>query len=70
MLKVFTIPDMMCNNCVMHLEAMEDELPGVKEARAALSKHSLSVEYDEQIISPQEIAEWVNGQGYSIKMIE
>ena len=35
MKKIFRVPDMECPNCAMHLEGLEDELPGVKRVAAS-----------------------------------
>ena len=47
MKKVFTVRDMECPNCAMHLEGLEDELPGIKSISASYKKQSMEVEFDE-----------------------
>jgi copper chaperone CopZ len=58
---------MMCNNCVMHLEAMEDELKGIRQAKASLARHSLQVDFDEQMVDEAHIRQWIVAKGYSVE---
>ena len=60
----FRVPDMECPNCAMHLEALEDELPGIQFISASYQKLSLEVEYDEEKISVREILAAANEIGY------
>jgi copper chaperone CopZ len=67
MKKKYTIPDMHCPNCVMHLEALEDELPGIKRVNASYVHQRLEVEYDEGQVSEMQIIDCVKKKGYTIK---
>jgi copper chaperone CopZ len=62
---VFRITDMHCPNCAMHLDALEDELPGIKAASASYTKGTLVVEYDENKITEAEIREAIHEKGYT-----
>ncbi len=64
MKKVFRVPDMECPNCAMHLEALEDELPGVKYIAASYRKMSMEVDFDETKLSVAEIIAAANAIGY------
>lgn len=64
--KVFQIPDMHCSSCVMRLEAIEDELEGVRSARASYQKARMEVEYDEALISLPEIIAAIQEKGYQV----
>jgi copper chaperone CopZ len=66
MKKEYLIPDMMCNNCVMHLENLEVELAGVSKAQANLAKHLLKVEFDPQLIEETAIQAAIQSKGYTI----
>ena len=44
--KTFKIPDMTCTNCAMKIEALEDDLDGVKEINASYHKLEMVIEYD------------------------
>jgi copper chaperone CopZ len=60
----FKILDMHCSNCVMTLEGIEDELPGIKWIKASYHHQNMEVEYDESLITYQEIVAAVQGKGY------
>ena len=64
MKKTFRVPDMMCPNCAMHLEGLEDELPGVKRINASYKKLTMEVEFDEKLVSEPEIIAAANAIGY------
>jgi len=60
----FRVPDLECPNCVMHLEGLEDELPGIKRINASYKKQSMEVEFDETKVSVQQIVAAANKLGY------
>ncbi len=62
----YTIPNMSCPACVMHLEALEDELDGVKAVHANYKKQRMDVDFDEGRISDQQIRRAVAKLGYQI----
>jgi copper ion binding protein len=62
--KTFRIPDMHCTNCVMRVESIEDELPGVKEVNASYHKLNMVVEFDETQVSAEQIIAAVKKKGY------
>jgi copper chaperone CopZ len=64
MKKIFRVPDMQCPNCAMHLEGLEDELPGVKRISASYKKLVMEVEFDEAKVSVDQIVAAANGLGY------
>jgi copper chaperone CopZ len=64
MKKIFRVPDMECPNCAMHLEGLEDELPGVKYISASYKKQVMEVEFDETKLSVEEIIAAANALGY------
>ena len=47
MKKIFNVPDMTCPNCAMHLEGLEDEIPGVNRITASYKKLVMEVEFDD-----------------------
>ncbi len=61
---VFRVPDMQCPNCAMHLEGLEDDLPGVKRVSASYKKQIMEVEFDETKLSVQQIIGAANALGY------
>ena len=60
----FRVPDMQCPNCAMHLEGLEDELPGVKRISASYRKQTLEVEFDETRLTAEQIITAANELGY------
>jgi copper chaperone CopZ len=62
--KTFKVEDMHCANCAMKLESLEDDLEGVKEINASYHKLEMIVEYDENVVSVDEIVTAVKQMGY------
>ena len=62
----FTIPNMVCPACVMHLEELEDELPGILFIKANYRAQRMDVEFDESQISEEVIRQAVADIGYEI----
>lgn len=63
--KTFQVSDMHCSNCVMKIEALEDDLPGIKSISASYQKGRMVVEFDETKISAEAIIAAVKKQGYT-----
>ena len=62
--KSFRVPDMECPNCAMHLEGLEDDLPGVKRVSASYRKQVMEVEFDETKLTVDQIIQAANAIGY------
>lgn len=60
----FKVADMSCSACVMTLEGLEDDLPGVQRVNADYRRQQLRVEYDETRVTPDEIIAAVRDLGY------
>jgi copper chaperone CopZ len=65
--KTFRIPDMHCSACVMKLESLEDDMPGVRMVQASYQKQSMLVEYDDSKVSDGEIRKAIQGLGYTVE---
>jgi copper chaperone CopZ len=63
--KTFKIPDMTCTNCAMKIEALEDDLDGVKEINASYHKLEMVIEFDETKLSDEQIIAAVKKKGYT-----
>jgi len=63
--KTFKIPDMTCSNCAMKIEALEDDLDGVKEINASYHKLEMVIEYDELKLTDEQIIAAVKKKGYT-----
>ena len=70
MKKIFRVADMECPNCAMHLEGLEDELPGVKRISASYKKQAMEVEYDEGQLSVEQIISAANAIGYHPEVVQ
>jgi copper chaperone len=64
--QVFRVPDMHCSNCVMTIEGLEDDLPGVKSVRASYHKGTVEVEYDEKRLREAAIRDAIARLGYTV----
>jgi copper chaperone CopZ len=62
----FTIPNMVCPACVIHLQELEDELPGILFVKASYRSQRMDVEFDENQVSEAEIRKGVSELGYEI----
>jgi copper chaperone CopZ len=65
MRKTFHIPDMHCSACVMHLEALEDEIPGILNIQGSYQKQRLEVDFDETRVTEIQIRDAIQELGYS-----
>jgi copper chaperone CopZ len=68
MKKVFHITDMHCAACVLRLEGIEDELDGIRSARASYHKQTLQMEWDESRVSEEQIAAAIREKGYTLHL--
>jgi len=68
MRKTLTVHDMHCPNCSMHLEGLEDEIPGVRSISASYKKLSMDVEFDETQVTIEQIIAAANEIGYHPKL--
>jgi copper chaperone CopZ len=63
----YHIPDMHCSNCVMHLEALEDELPGITSVDASYHKQLMVVDFNPEIIDEDRLIEAIVEKGYTVE---
>jgi copper ion binding protein len=64
--QVFRVTDMHCSNCVMRIEGLEDDLPGVQRVRASYKKQQVEVEYDENKVSADQVVAAIQQLGYTV----
>lgn len=62
--KAFLISNMHCSNCAMKIEGLEDELAGIKRISASYHKQQMEVEFDEALLSIEQIINAVKDLGY------
>ncbi len=66
MKQTFRVLDMHCPACVMHLEGLEDTLPGIRRVAASYRKQRLEVEYDTAQVSEAQIVAAAEALGYKL----
>nr|QGT50825.1 heavy metal translocating P-type ATPase [uncultured Elusimicrobia bacterium] len=64
----FDVTGMTCSACQAHVEKAVSHLPGVKRAAVNLLQNSLSAEYDEALLSVQDIISAVRRAGYDARV--
>ena len=64
--QIFAVTGMHCAACVMRLEGLEDELPGVRSLKVSLHKERAEIDYDENKISEDEIRRAFEREGYGL----
>jgi copper chaperone len=62
--KLFRVMDMQCSSCAMLVESIEDDLPGIQRVKASYQKARMEVEYDETVVSEDQIIAAVKQKGY------
>jgi copper chaperone CopZ len=67
--QVFKVSDMHCTNCPMHLQELEDELPGVVEVNASYQKMEMVVKFDETKVTPEQIIAATKELGYTAELV-
>ena len=63
--KTFRVEGMHCSGCPMEVESIEDDLPGIKKVSASYKKAQMVVEFDETLVSDEQIIAAVKRHGYS-----
>lgn len=64
----YHVPDIHCASCIMRLEGLEDDLPGVKQVRVSLHRKQMRVEFDERQITEQYIRQAIITLGYTTQL--
>ena len=64
--RAYKVPDMHCPNWKMRLEGLEDELPGIRQIYASYHQQTLSIEFDERLVSEIEIIQAAKLMGYQL----
>ncbi len=68
--QTFSIPDMDCASCVVHIEKDLKKMAGVKSAAVNFAVGKAVVEYDESLVTHQDIVKRVKESGYTAKAAE
>ncbi len=70
MTKTYRVADMHCPACVMLLEGLEDRLPGIHRICASYKKQTLVVDFDQHVISEEQILAAIRELGYTPEAIQ
>ena len=65
----FNITGMTCSACSAHVEKAVNRLEGVKAASVNLLANSMTAEFDEEVLSAQDIIQAVIQSGYGASQI-
>jgi copper chaperone CopZ len=65
----FKVSDMHCSNCAMHLQELEDNLPGVMEVDASYQKQQMIVKFDNAVLSEEQIIVAARDIGYTANRV-
>ena len=60
----FAITGMTCSACSAHVEKAVRKLPGIQSADVSLMTNSMTAQYDESVLTPQDIIRAVTEAGY------
>ncbi|ARF14619.1 copper chaperone CopZ [Sporosarcina ureae] len=61
------VKGMTCNHCVQAVEGALTELSGVERALVDLKANSVAVEYDESVVTVEQMTEAIEDQGYDVE---
>ena len=62
--KTYRVDGMHCSNCAMNIEGIEDDLPGIKQISASYQRGQMMVEFNEALVSENQILAAVEARGY------
>jgi len=65
---IFKVTDMNCSNCAMHLQALEDDLPGVLQVNASYQKQKMIVKFDDAVVTEDQIISAAKKIGYTAEI--
>lgn len=61
------VEGMSCGHCVKAVEGALNKLDGVSSAKVSLEEKQVSVEYDENLVTFEQMKEAIEDQGYDVK---
>ena len=60
----FSIQNMHCSNCVLQIEGLEDDLPGVHRVSVSYQQGKADFEFDETLLNPTVIIAAIEKLGF------
>lgn len=67
--QMFLFRDLTCPTCAAKLEASVRKMEGVRSASVSFATGALTVEYDEAVVSPEQIAQVVRALNLSVASV-
>ncbi|SHF67512.1 copper chaperone [Caldanaerobius fijiensis DSM 17918] len=67
MKKVFNVPDISCQHCVMAITNSLKQLKGVNDVTVDLDKKTVDVDYDENSVTETAMINAIEEAGYEVK---
>lgn len=64
MVTEFTVRGMTCDNCVAHVTKAVQSLKGVQSVSVSLEDKRAVVDFDETLLTPDDIVEAIDEEGY------
>lgn len=64
--EIFKVTGMTCDGCVSNVTQALKVLPGVGDVKVSLAASEAAVQYDEQLLSPEQLKSAVKGAGYGV----
>jgi copper chaperone CopZ len=59
------LTDMRCTACAILLDTVLEELKGVKASKTSYAEQRIQVEYDEALVSPEQMFAVIKDEGYT-----
>ncbi len=66
----FSIQGMTCGNCVKHVEKSLQGIQGVSQVEVNLDHQRATIEYDEQVVTPETMASALKEAGYTMEKLK
>lgn len=64
--KTYKVPAMHCTACVMVLEGLEDEVPGIEKVEASLKRLEVRVTFDDTVLDERALIKAAHQEGYEL----
>ncbi len=68
--KTFKIDGMHCSACAMNIDFDLEDLKGVKSAKTNYAKQKSEVEFDETVVTDDDIIQAISKTGYKAKLLK
>ena len=62
-----SVKGMTCNHCVQAVEGALTELSGIERALVDLKANSVTVQFDDSIVTVEKMTEAIEDQGYDVE---